>query len=82
LASQRWQREGGRAGEQQQRDVDTEHGGGAPGDAHLAQPQRDSEQRGGRIVVTEIATPTAAAARVSKESIAATPAARATSTVE
>jgi hypothetical protein len=34
------------------------------------------------IVVTEIPTPTAAAARVSKESIAATPAASATSTVE
>ena len=34
------------------------------------------------MVVTEIATPTAAAARVSKESIAATPAASATSTVE
>ena len=34
------------------------------------------------MVVTEMATPTAAAARVSKESIAATPAASATSTVE
>ena len=73
--------EGEAARDDQQRDVDRESAA-PPAWSKSPRPSATPSSADAGIVVTEIATPTAAAARVSKESIAATPAARAISTVE
>ena len=74
--------EGQRARQHEYGDVDPEDGERTQRFGHLTDAGRDAEIRRGGIVVIEMATPTVELARVSSESIPATPAAKATRTVD
>ena len=77
----RLRREGGASGDDQQGDVDRKNERGAARLVEVPKPNRDAEQRGRRDRRDRDRDPTAAAALVSKESIAAMPAASAIKTV-